>query len=361
MSIRIDVKELMEVLDNTPANQNIMLVGKHGIGKSQILTQYYQKKGMPVIALFLGQMSDPGDLIGLPHKDPDTGRSEFMPPYWWPSDGRPTVLFLDELNRARPELLQSVQDLTLNRTLAGKKLPEGSVVLSAVNAGDEYQLTDLDPALLSRFNIYEFVPSVEDWGVWARKNGIDKRVITFIEKNSSFIDPQLSDTSDELIEKTADRRAWVRVSDIVGPHKSLGLSLIKIVAGVVGVNAAMAFKKFVESFQAVSPEQLLLKFTRKLTKELDSLSLQDIIYLNKQVIFWLDENIRNMAEAKRKKALSNLEKYIIYLKETDRREAIADLINQVESSDCEYACSFIMLESPEIMKLLEKYIHGVKL
>ena len=37
MSIRINTKELLTILETTPANQNIMLVGKHGIGKSQIL------------------------------------------------------------------------------------------------------------------------------------------------------------------------------------------------------------------------------------------------------------------------------------------------------------------------------------
>ena len=50
-------------------------------------------------------------------------------------------------------------ELALNKTLAGKKLPEGSVIVSAVNEGDEYQLTDLDPALVSRFNLYHFAPS----------------------------------------------------------------------------------------------------------------------------------------------------------------------------------------------------------
>lgn len=38
-----------------------------------------------------------------------------MPPYWFPVDGKPIVLFLDELNRARPEVLQTIMDLALNR------------------------------------------------------------------------------------------------------------------------------------------------------------------------------------------------------------------------------------------------------
>jgi MoxR-like ATPase len=164
MAIRVDAKELLEVLRLTPREQNVTLLGKHGIGKSEIIRRFYEhERRMTAVAFFLGQMSDPGDLIGLMHKDEATGRSIFLPPYWWPVDGKPIVLFLDELNRARPEILQSVHELALNKTLAGKRLPDGSIVVSAVNAGDEYQLTDLDPALVSRFNLYEFAPTVEDF------------------------------------------------------------------------------------------------------------------------------------------------------------------------------------------------------
>ncbi len=52
MAIRIDVKELHELLHLTPSNQNIMLIGRYGIGKSEIITRYYQTKKMKVIAFF---------------------------------------------------------------------------------------------------------------------------------------------------------------------------------------------------------------------------------------------------------------------------------------------------------------------
>ena len=123
--MRINTEELHYILENTPASQNILLMGKHGIGKSEIITAYYESKGMRVVPLFLGQMSDPGDIIGLPTKDEESGKTIFMPAYWFPTDGKPIVLFLDELNRARPEILQVVMDLVLNKKLAGRKLPEG--------------------------------------------------------------------------------------------------------------------------------------------------------------------------------------------------------------------------------------------
>ena len=169
MNVKVNITQLQYMLDHTPAEQNIMLAGRHGIGKSEILTSYFSKKGMKVIALFLGQMSDPGDLIGLPDKDQMQEKTVFRPPYWFPLDGKPIVLFLDELNRARPEVLQTIMDLALNRKLAGRTLPEGSRIIAAVNEGEEYQLTDLDPALVSRFNIFRFEPSVEEWIIWGQK------------------------------------------------------------------------------------------------------------------------------------------------------------------------------------------------
>ena len=187
MAIAINSKELLTLLEVTPSWQNIMLTGRHGIGKSQILTKYFESQGVTVKTLFLGQMSDPGDLLGLPNKDEETGRTTFMPPYWFPIDGKPIVLFLDELNRARPEILQTVMDLVLNRKLAGRALPEGSRIISACNDGEEYQLTDLDPALVSRFNIYTFRPSVEEWLLWAELEGLDERVISFISANPDML------------------------------------------------------------------------------------------------------------------------------------------------------------------------------
>ncbi len=71
----IDCKELQKILSVMPSEQNLMLVGKHGIGKSEILTRFFERQGLQVVTLFLGQMSDPGDLIGLPRMDEQTGRT----------------------------------------------------------------------------------------------------------------------------------------------------------------------------------------------------------------------------------------------------------------------------------------------
>ncbi|MEQ1826666.1 MAG: AAA family ATPase, partial [Pirellula sp.] len=289
-AIKLDATELLEVLRLTPSEQNVMLVGRHGIGKSQIVTHFFQEQGGKVVTFFLGQMSDPGDLIGLLHKNEKTGHSEFMPPYWWPMDNKPIVLFLDELNRARPEILQSVMDLALNRKLAGKPLPLGSRVISAVNEGDEYQLTDLDPALISRFNIYEFAPTVQDWLVWASEAKLDHRVVDFIQQNSEYLDadpkaksnPNSSTFGNELV-RTPDRRSWERVARAIKGVDAINDLHVKWIAGVVGATAAAHLAKSIRSQQVIGADDILLRF--ETTKsQLAALQVHDFAGLNERIV-----------------------------------------------------------------------------
>ena len=49
MSNKINTTKLLKILDVTPPEQNIILCGKHGIGKSQIITEYFEKKNKQVV------------------------------------------------------------------------------------------------------------------------------------------------------------------------------------------------------------------------------------------------------------------------------------------------------------------------
>jgi MoxR-like ATPase len=358
MAIRINARELLEILEMTPASQNILLVGRHGIGKSEILTEHYTKKGLRVVALFLGQMSDPGDLLGLPARDDAAERTRFMPPYWWPTEGHPVVLFLDELNRARPEILQSVHDLALNRTLAGRRLPEGSVVISAINAGEEYQVTDLDPALASRFNVYELVPEVDEWIAWARKHGVDRRVVAFIAHSSVHLEQ--SGAAGDPLDKAPDRRAWVRVSALVKDRPALSPLLVKTIAGVVGAPAAVAFARFLGDEAKLSPEDVLLRLDDKMAQTLRATSVQDLVQLNRQIMHHLDEQAEGLTPARKKKLLAGTERYLDFLRTGGKTEIVADLINLTEKSEFEKAAA-LLVSSPAIMKLFTDYIDKVKL
>ena len=358
MSIIINISELKETLEFTPSTQNIMLVGKHGIGKSEILTSYFNSKGMKVVTLFLGQMADPGDIIGIPSKvekqDADgkaTSRTDFTPPYWFPQDDQPIVLFLDELNRARPEILQTVMDLTLNRKLAGKALPEGSHVISAVNDGDEYQITDLDPALVSRFNIYEFKPTVEEWLNWAVSQGLDERVINFIQDNPTWLDGDSSDYKG--LEKSADRRAWKHVSDIMLKVKDIKDIHKRIIAGIVGAGAAAAFIQSTLQHKAITGKDLLLKYD-KVIKTVEKYQLHEFAILNESVFRFLENTKLN--EREKKLAAKNLGQYIDFLRTKKKKEALANFTSIFEKGTYEQAIAFMVVNATEVYDKLNEFV-----
>jgi len=362
VAVSVDVHELTEVLELTPGDQNIMLVGRHGIGKSQVITEFYEQRGLRVIPFFLGQMSDPGDLIGLPHKNLDTGRSEFLPPYWWPLEGQPVVLFLDELNRARPEILQAVMDLALNKTLAGKQLPAGSILVSAINEGDEYLLTEMDPALVSRFNVYRFEPTVEDWLVWAARHRLDARLIRFIQTYPHFldgIDPGGTAADVSLVSthlrKTPDRRAWARVSRMLEPIDDLKPVHMKLIAGVIGGAAASAFRKDLQNTQVVSAEQTLLNWD-KVQNQIQTLPLADCLALNEQMVIWICGG--HCPADRADQARDALLAYFRLLRHRKMGEAVAHWVSLTDQSGYAPALDWVA-ESMELTDLLTQYIEGV--
>lgn len=355
MNIKIDISELLYALDNTPADQNIMLAGRHGIGKSEILTEYFTNKGIKVIALFLGQMSDPGDLIGLPDKSGE--KTIFRPPYWFPLDGQPIVLFLDELNRARPEVLQTIMDLALNRRLAGRDLPKGSRIIAAVNEGEEYQLTDLDPALVSRFNIFRFEPSVDEWIVWAKKKKLDERVIQFISQNKDWLDrdPQSKISEDTGLDKSPDRRGWKRVSDILTTMDYIDKNGQKLIASIIGIRATQKFMSEVRNGKKLSAEDFLKDYDTYIN-EVVKLPLHEWAILNEGIFQFLE--VGNVPEVN--KIAKNLEKYIVYLRDNKKGEVLSTISSNVTSGHYNNATTFITSHCPSILPILMSHISSYR-
>lgn len=356
MSIRINAKELEQILQATPASQNIMLTGKHGIGKSQILEKFFTAKGERVVILFLGQMSDPGDLIGLPRLDESTGKTQFMPPYWFPTDNKPVVLFLDELNRARPEVLQTIMDLTLNRTLAGRKLPEGSRVISAVNDGEEYQLTDLDPALVSRFNIYEFKPTVQEWLLWAAKAKLDEKVVDFISEHPEMLDGTEFTREDQGLEKSPDRRGWERVSSILKENEVTPL-LKTVIAGIIGMPVAAKFFAAINQKRLPSAKDILLGDLEKLKKSLQKCSTPELASVNESLFRFIET--KNYKEKESKKVAENFALYYEFLSAEKLREAQAHFANLYSSTTYPTVMTFIITGCPKLFGKITEFVKSI--
>ena len=352
--VTIDTKELCEILEETPPEQNIMLAGKHGIGKSEIITNFFASKGMKVVSLFLGQMSDPGDLIGLQKTSADGQSTEFLPPYWFPKDNVPVVLFLDELNRARQEVLQTIMDLALNRTLAGRKLPAGSRVISAVNTGEQYQLTELDPALVSRFNLYDFRPTAKDWLDWAKEKGLDERVVSFLFKNPVYLDSDGDAEKDfPALDKTPDRRGWEKVARILSGNPSPSRTTCKLICGIVGVKVGLMFYNSLSKKAAVTGRDILTAFPR-FKQQLEYLTPPELCEINTGIFSEL--NTHNLNENAVKMCSVNCTAYFNLLQEKKFSLAAEHFVTLFSENAHKKANLFIVKSAPDLYNKLSRFI-----
>lgn len=340
--ISVNVNELKSILEVTPPEQPILVCGKHGIGKSEILDNFFHGADYHFIKIFLAQNSDAADIAGYLIHDREHEKANRISPEWWPIDGKPVIVFLDELNRANPALHNVVMDLVLNRTLAGKELPEGSRVLSAINVGSDYTVNELDPALVSRFAVYELSPTVREWVDWAKGQKLDRRIVGFIAKKPSLLDgavireEQEKHLDDEDINKSPDRRAWVKVAELIRDHElPLPDFMYKAISGTVGSSASAQLRRFMNTLERdrIDPGKLLMDFTPKMRDLLSQKDVQDLIYLNREVVHYLNESFETLDSTNTGRISLNLKKYVECLQFLEQREAIAEFLTAVERSE----------------------------
>ena len=127
----IDFKTMLTVLPHvTDARFPVLIRGRHGIGKSQVVYQLAANAGLPVVERRASQMTE-GDLVGLPSIDGN--RTSFNPPDWFKEAcEEPSVLFLDEVDRATLEVRQGIFELTDSRKLNGHHLHPDTIVFAGI-------------------------------------------------------------------------------------------------------------------------------------------------------------------------------------------------------------------------------------
>lgn len=159
----------------------ILITGKHGIGKSEFLTEYSQNNGLELTIIDLSLM-DPTDLTGIPiiHEN----KTHYATPSLLPDSHslRPHMIVLEELNRCSLSMRQPCLQLLTARKLNDYKLPKNTFLVACMNPSeDNYDVDELDPALKSRFLSINVTPSVFSWLKWAKQKNVHPAVRDFIE------------------------------------------------------------------------------------------------------------------------------------------------------------------------------------
>ena len=128
----VDFKTFSEIVEHvTAVRKPVLLRGRHGIGKSTVVYQFADQKGLPIVERRASQMTE-GDLVGLPMVDGES--TKFNPPDWYKrACSEPVVLFLDEIDRATVEVRQGIFELTDSRKLNGHVLHKDTLIFALLS------------------------------------------------------------------------------------------------------------------------------------------------------------------------------------------------------------------------------------
>lgn len=243
-------KQAAQILPN---DISVILRGKHGIGKSEIIRQLANDFNLPIIERRLSQLTE-GDLLGLPKINGKT--TKFLPPDWYAEAmEKPCVLFLDEFDRAINEVQQAAMELILERSIQGKKIHKECRIYSAINGGKHgsvYKVNNIDPALNDRFWIADIEPSIEEWIAWGRQGRVIDPILDFIQTHNQHLETDKPPQDTHKI--TPSRRSWTRLSNTLEAHSHIYKNIsnhnnlfIALCSGFVGLEATGLFKEFIKN------------------------------------------------------------------------------------------------------------------
>lgn len=346
----MNFKQSLQFLLNAPIEQSILITGAHGIGKSDLVRQAASMmgekgQGGDCIDIRLSQ-NDVGDLKGMPFLV--NGRTFFAPPNWYPvdeksktllstmlkqvgqefkhADVKPNgILFLDELNRATRECEQVAFQLVLDRCLNFIDLPPGWRVVAAINDDtDLYNTSEMDPALLSRFAVVPFHPTIDEWLEYAKDTGIHTAVYQYITKIGSALDvtPDMMKNPANRGKKMWDRRSWTKLSKNIQEFEKKNPKWLTedselrrlIFEAYIGTEMGAKFNQFVEKeYVVLSASKILNDWDKEVEKHLSKAKVVELSGYNKLLVDYMKSDKEITAAQKlSKKQAENLFSYVAF-------------------------------------------------
>lgn len=239
------------------AQQPMMMWGGYGIGKSSIASQVAASLGYDLLDV-RGSLLDPVDLRGIPHVATD-GTTHWAVPSFLPANGcKPTVVLLDEINRAPTMVQNALFQLVLDRKLGDYTLPANCAIIAAGNReSDGGGVTKMPSALKNRYLHINVVSDLKDWCAWAISSAIEPVIIAYLRSQPDDLDEpyhlatQGNQQRANDAQATATPRSWQFVSRTLDPTLPPEIERAMI-AGCVGEGIATKFWAFLTLYRTLA-------------------------------------------------------------------------------------------------------------
>ena len=260
----------------------------------------------------------------------DDGTVRHARPGWFPTKGK-GVVFLDELNRAHPDVLNALFSFALNGTLHTHKLPKGWKVVAAGNYNNEmFNVTDTsDQAFNSRFCHIDFKPTVEEWLIYAENHGA-LGMTDFIREQPSMLELTGKSTSLDTSFIKPDRRSCLKAGMLDESGELAKNVEYEVYSGMMGPVSAAAFMAFkTKKEKSLTLRDIVVDYKKKAKDKIRTLTADPKVVrldlLNQpidELVAKLEDNSRFLTSGE---YLENFKSYLLDIPRELSMKAIARL------------------------------------
>lgn len=205
-------KQIEKQIKRMSPLSSCVLIGQPGVGKTEFIIDLANKLGLILVKVRCAESGDTGDFTGLLYEV--NGVHYHTKPNWMEFD-KPVLLFLDEINRAKKDVINAIMQLcTEEQEFNGNKLPSGSRVIAAMNSA-KFASNDVDEvnrALFSRFARIHVDVSKSEFLLWGSLHGVHKDILDYIEDSPIEHLFNMGDVEDFEDEATVNPRSWTHFS-----------------------------------------------------------------------------------------------------------------------------------------------------
>ena len=193
--------------------------------------------------------------------------------------------------------------------------------------------------------------------MWASANGVDSRVADFISDSPTWLDGDGVNgaKADTGLEKTPDRRAWCKVSDIIMGREDIA-PLKKVLSGIVGVAAAAKFITFSSENSLVSGKDVLLNL-RDVMAKLMNYKVHQLAQVNESIFRYVE--VTDMSDQERAVAGPNLSEYVATLENSGNKEVMAHFASIFTKGLYPKSVAFIMSDAPTVFNAMLSYVQNL--
>lgn len=313
----------------------ILIKGPAGIGKTKFCESLANELGLELVKLDCAQSGDAGDMIGL--LEIENHVHKHTRPSWMDPDKK-VLVFIDELNRAKPEVIAALMQLcSPEQGFNGYYLAPGSRVIVAINPSD-IAANDCPPLprpLYTRFWRFDAEVDVELWCDWAESENLNKLIINFIKSNEGYLHREDENVENES-EDTVNPRSWENFARMFdnsynsgdytnqfGYLTEEGIDLIRSDAtGCLGSDMAITFSEWIEKNGDILDDDKIANATEhdwhKIEKIIEHMGPSEFVRLNDN----LNLKYKSLVEKKKltKEQSLNFNRYFFTIKREIRAQ-----------------------------------------